>query len=752
MSTKSPRPIPAGNPIPFANLAFKSPVWPIITQHPQKLEINYEDSSGNLVGTRSGRRFLADRNDGKRWHVGVDLFAYDGDEVVAIEDGRIISFYRFYTRANGEETYALFVEHQGVVINYGEVKSNAQQRYDWRVGDQVSAGQKIAQVSGTDMIHFETYIPGTQQNQSWPKNATRPTRLLNPTQYLLDLVASVDGQSVPASAPAVAKNTPHTLTHPRLTADAVLVSVAAGLVPMLTQKPNVRQQGVGVVQDVLNEANQPTWQIDLGANSINRGIFGPKTLAAVKAFQSSRGITVDGKIGPDTLRELDQFLGSVVVAPTAAVPAPQNPIESVRDLPQPAPGAKPVKTTSSSTDPSTGSYHGNSSKTTGSQIESVLYDDGTRVDRYVETLTAKRDGKSLGSKIATQTRVTKANHTWIEMSNYCWNQKVDTGWPDRDLPLAELIDNFPGFQTGSGSQKVKTTRFGKFDPIDEGTGSPVHGTVHTNSDVLAASVKKSRLEKFFGLPWSQLYLRHDLLWSLRVEVYNPESKRFARVPLGDVGPSESLPAELDLTWSLSEWLKGTGSNMMDFRLIQVKSGAELPIHLITPAAGAAEFIPQDIAKLDARSLKNIETLHPLVQVMAHDLANLAAQAGITIQIISGTRTFAEQDALYAKGRTVNPIGKKYIVTNAKGGYSNHNFGIAFDIGVFEGASYKGSSPKYKAVGALGASLGLEWGGNWKNFVDEPHFQLRPQWAGNLSERDMITELRKRYKEGKSPYA
>ena len=60
----------------------------------------------------------------------------------------------------------------------------------------------------------------------------------------------------------------------------------------------------------------------------------------------------------------------------------------------------------------------------------------------------------------------------------------------------------------------------------------------------------------------------------------------------------------------------------------------------------------------------------------------SAQNGIIIKVISGLRTYDEQNGLHAKGRTTP--GK--IVTNARGGYSNHNFGIAFDIGVFEGAA------------------------------------------------------------------
>jgi peptidoglycan L-alanyl-D-glutamate endopeptidase CwlK len=49
-------------------------------------------------------------------------------------------------------------------------------------------------------------------------------------------------------------------------------------------------------------------------------------------------------------------------------------------------------------------------------------------------------------------------------------------------------------------------------------------------------------------------------------------------------------------------------------------------------------------------------------------------------------------------------------------------------------------------------LGLEWGGSWKTIVDQPHFQLRPTWASNLSEKDMLAELRNRKASGKAVYA
>jgi len=157
---------------------------------------------------------------------------------------------------------------------------------------------------------------------------------------------------------------------------------------------------------------------------------------------------------------------------------------------------------------------------------------------------------------------------------------------------------------------------------------------------------------------------------------------------------------------------------------------------------------QAVAPVDARSEKVIATLLPEVQPMARALVQKAAAAGISIRIISGLRTYAEQDALYAQGRTA----PGNVVTNARGGYSNHNFGIAFDIGVFEGNRYLGDSPKYKAVGVLGMDLGLEWGGSWKTIVDQPHYQLRPSWAADLSERQMLAELRARHAGGRPVYA
>lgn len=165
----------------------------------------------------------------------------------------------------------------------------------------------------------------------------------------------------------------------------------------------------------------------------------------------------------------------------------------------------------------------------------------------------------------------------------------------------------------------------------------------------------------------------------------------------------------------------------------------------TPGVDPAKAIDP----VDPRSEKTIITLLPRVQPMARALVHKAAQNGIQIKILSGLRSYAEQDALYAQGRTDMTKPK---VTNARAGFSNHNFGIAFDIGIFEGSKYLGDSPKYKAVGVLGMDLGLEWGGNWKTIVDQPHYQLRPAWATDLTESHMLAELRARTASGTAIYA
>lgn len=110
-------------------------------------------------------------------------------------------------------------------------------------------------------------------------------------------------------------------------------------------------------------------------------------------------------------------------------------------------------------------------------------------------------------------------------------------------------------------------------------------------------------------------------------------------------------------------------------------------------------------------------LKPKVQRLADSFIQACNEQGIEIIIIEGYRSIKRQNELYEKGRTTpGPI-----VTNAKGGQSLHNYGVAFDI-CFLVNGNRTYSGDWEKVGKIGESLGLEWGGNWISFRDRPHFQ------------------------------
>ncbi len=97
------------------------------------------------------------------------------------------------------------------------------------------------------------------------------------------------------------------------------------------------------------------------------------------------------------------------------------------------------------------------------------------------------------------------------------------------------------------------------------------------------------------------------------------------------------------------------------------------------------------------------------------------------------RTFEEQNALFAQGRTAP--GKR--VTQARGGQSYHNYGLAIDIALLVDADKNGThetaswqtkvdfdgdgAADWQEVVAIFKRYGWEWGGDWR-FKDEPHFQ------------------------------
>lgn len=144
--------------------------------------------------------------------------------------------------------------------------------------------------------------------------------------------------------------------------------------------------------------------------------------------------------------------------------------------------------------------------------------------------------------------------------------------------------------------------------------------------------------------------------------------------------------------------------------------------------GACEFeelsnrIQQETAIFDFRTEKNIRTLALKAQKEARIFMDKVLRADINAKIISGTRTYAEQNRLFRQGRYGNPGP---IVTCVRGGGSSHNFGIAWDIGIFtKTGGYCTEGEEYDKAAAIGKTAAIEWGGDWLRFVDKPHYQLK----------------------------
>lgn len=129
-------------------------------------------------------------------------------------------------------------------------------------------------------------------------------------------------------------------------------------------------------------------------------------------------------------------------------------------------------------------------------------------------------------------------------------------------------------------------------------------------------------------------------------------------------------------------------------------------------------------------MNDLSLCHPRLQLLAARLIEECNRQNLKIKIGETLRTVEEQDALYAQGRTKPGL----IVTNAPGSsYSSyHQWGTAFDFYRNDGAGpYNDTGKFFDRVGAIGTALGLEWGGNWKNPVDKPHFQL-PDWGSSTA--------------------
>ncbi|WP_410514558.1 M15 family metallopeptidase [Paenibacillus sp. BR2-3] len=135
-------------------------------------------------------------------------------------------------------------------------------------------------------------------------------------------------------------------------------------------------------------------------------------------------------------------------------------------------------------------------------------------------------------------------------------------------------------------------------------------------------------------------------------------------------------------------------------------------------------------QVKSKSAARLDGLHPVLLAVTNELIQRSYAKGVPILITQGMRTIAEQNALYAQGRSKpGPI-----VTNARGGTSYHNYGLAVDFALLlpdgNAVSWdinrdgeKDKTADWSEVVEEAKKLGFEWGGDWTSFKDYPHLQM-----------------------------
>lgn len=106
---------------------------------------------------------------------------------------------------------------------------------------------------------------------------------------------------------------------------------------------------------------------------------------------------------------------------------------------------------------------------------------------------------------------------------------------------------------------------------------------------------------------------------------------------------------------------------------------------------------------------------------------------ITLRIMLPVfRSINEQNKLYEQGRSTPGA----IVTDAKGGSSFHNYGLAVDICNLVHGKPDWSFDMSTLV-QIATKHKLEWGGCWVHRKDPPHFEYRMNFKENCSDLALL---------------
>lgn len=137
----------------------------------------------------------------------------------------------------------------------------------------------------------------------------------------------------------------------------------------------------------------------------------------------------------------------------------------------------------------------------------------------------------------------------------------------------------------------------------------------------------------------------------------------------------------------------------------------------------------------------LDQLQPAFREKVEKWLNDCQAENILFFIDFTLRSYKEQEKIYNQGRFGNPGP---VVTNAKPGYSYHNFGFALDVYPLkrEAPHFDASPKEYERAAKLAKTHGISWGGNWVSFKDYPHFEDE--------DRPTLADCRKKWPNGFIP--
>lgn len=156
--------------------------------------------------------------------------------------------------------------------------------------------------------------------------------------------------------------------------------------------------------------------------------------------------------------------------------------------------------------------------------------------------------------------------------------------------------------------------------------------------------------------------------------------------------------------------------------------------------------------MDSISQARLQLIYPALAATVTAMIATLERENVKVRVTQALRSWSEQDALYAQGRDANgePLPGGHVVTNCRGGYSYHNFGLAVDLvpslygpGEPYAPNWNKAHPSWVRMIQLGQSLGLDSGATWRSFPDAPHFQL----TGRFPEGAPSDEVRQLFRDG-----